>query len=70
MGPGTKPLDPRYELWNYSQAGFAWGCNGILCNHNCLPSPASDPLLLTILHGTEFNFSVKDIEDFDIRMVM
>jgi hypothetical protein len=44
--------------------------NRIRSNHNCLPSLASDPFLLTILHGTEFNLSVKDIEDFGIRMVM
>jgi Bacterial regulatory helix-turn-helix protein, lysR family len=38
--------------------------NSIRSNHNCLPSPARDPFLQTILHGAEFNFSVKDVRSF------
>ena len=63
-------LSRNAEEARRSSGAVAKTVNNIRFSYNCLSSLASDPFLPTILHGTEFNFSVKDIEDFGIGMVM
>src|SRR6476469_3414485 len=44
--------------------------HNIRSSYNCFSCLAGNPFLLTILYRTELNFSIKDIEDFGIGMVM